>query len=172
MRSTQGTLTANSSYTINFTGSTLAITPGRTGGRGQPPDQGLRHRRSQPDRHRDRICRHHGRRGDDRRHGRDSGLGPACADTRRDGIRRPLCDHPGHARGEQLQDRLHRQHAGHHSGDALDRSPSPRPRSSARRDPTLAYTTSGFQFSDTAATVLTGIARRGRPARRSRAVPT
>ena len=34
------------------------------------------------------------------RHGRDGADGPSGADARRDGIRRPLCDHPGHARGQ------------------------------------------------------------------------
>ena len=48
---TQGTLAADSNYTITFTGSTLTITPAPLDRHRQSPDQGLRHRRSHLDRH-------------------------------------------------------------------------------------------------------------------------
>ncbi len=131
----QGTLAANSNYTISYTGSTLTITPAHFRHR-QCPDQGLRHRRSRPDRHGNRICRYHGRRSDHRRHGRDGAFGPAFADTRRDGIRRPVCDHPGHARGERLHDQLHRQYADHHPGD-LTVTANPQTKVYGTADPAL-----------------------------------
>ena len=98
----QGTLAADSNYTISFTGNTLTITPAPLTVTANPQTKV---------------------------YGTDD---PALTDTatgfvdttvdgvtiddtaatalsgqlartvRRDGIRRPLCDHPGHARGEQL----------------------------------------------------------------------
>ena len=51
----QGTLAADSNYTITFTGSTLTITPAPLDRHRQSPDQGLRHRRPRLDRHRNRT---------------------------------------------------------------------------------------------------------------------
>ena len=68
---TQGTLAADSNYTISFTGNTLTITRSAIDHHRQSPDQGLRHRRPHSNRHRIRLRRHQGRRSDNRRHRRD-----------------------------------------------------------------------------------------------------
>ena len=47
---TQGTLAANSNYTISFTGGTLTITPATLTVAANSADQGLRYERSDPDR--------------------------------------------------------------------------------------------------------------------------
>ena len=91
LRDHQGTLAADSNYTINFTGNTLTITPAPLTVTANPQtkvygtgDPGLTVR--------DRSCRHHGRWCDDRRH-------------RRDGTHRyPGPGRSGTAAGEQVGD--------------------------------------------------------------------
>ncbi len=63
---TEGTLAADSNYTMTFTGSALDDHPGSADRHRQSPEQGLRHHRPRLDRRHHRICRHHGRRRDDR----------------------------------------------------------------------------------------------------------
>ena len=117
---TQGTLAADSNYTISFTGSTLTITPApltvtanpqtKVYGTADPTLTDTRHR----------IRRHHGRRGDDRRHGRDgaarAGLLGQPGETVSGG---PYAITQGTlAADSNYTIQLHRQHADHHPGSA------------------------------------------------------
>ena len=67
----QGTLAADSNYTIGFTGNTLTITPATLTVTANPQTKVYGTADPSLDRHRDRAGRHDGRRRDDRRHRRD-----------------------------------------------------------------------------------------------------
>ena len=143
----QGSLTADSDYTISFTRQQPDHHPGHAHRHRQPPDQGL-----WP--------------GDPALTYQASGfqfsdtagsvLTGGLTRARGEHVAGNLCHQPGHAgRRQRLHDRLHRQHADHHPGHA-HRHRQPPDQGLWPADPALTYQASGFQFSDTAGSVLTG----------------
>ena len=116
----QGTLAANSNYTISFNRGTLTITPAPLSVNANPltkvygtSDPSLTDAATGfVDTTVDGVTINDT--------AATAPLGPACADTRRDGIRRPLCDQPGHAgRQWQLHDQLHWRYTDDYPGAAL-----------------------------------------------------
>ena len=141
----QGTLAADSNYTISFTGNTLTITPAPLTVTANAQTKVYGTKDPDLDRHRDGPGRHHGGRRDDRRYGRygaewGTGSGAVRHAGRRAG--RGIRDHPGHARRrQQLHDDLHRRHARR----------SPQPLSTVTADPqTKVYGTNDPALTDTA----------------------